>query len=191
MKHSLFAALFGMFCHASLWAADYQFDPTHTSVHFGVAHFERSQIRGRFNKIEVRQLQLDLTQKSGQLEVLIDPDSVDTGLRLLDSIIRSEQLLDSAQFPQIRFQSNKFIFDGAQLQAVQGELTLFGQTRPLLLQARRFQCGKIKIIFIQREVCGGDFTASFARSTFGLTRYLPDVGEQIQLDISIEASPRQ
>ena len=170
-----------------LQAAEYKVDLSHTSVYFGLAHFERSQMRGRFNKIEVKQLQFD--GESGQIDLQIDVDSVDSGSRLLDGIIKSEQFLDSKEYPYIRFQSKQFVFDGKQLQAVHGQLTLHGQTRPLSLQVQRFQCGEIKIVVFKRYVCGGDFSASILRSAFGIKQLLPDVGDEVQLQISIEALP--
>lgn len=174
-------------CCLPLQAAEYKVDLSHTSVYFGVAHFERSQMRGRFNKIEVNQLQFD--GENSQIDLQIDVDSVDSGSRLLDGIIRSEQFLDSKEYPFMRFQSKQFVFAGKQLQTVHGQLSLRGQTRPVSLHAQRFQCGEVKILIFKRYVCGGDFSASILRSAFGIKHLLPDVGDEVQLQISIEALP--
>ncbi|MBI3230360.1 MAG: polyisoprenoid-binding protein [Burkholderiales bacterium] len=183
-----------MMCMAALPALaemqSYQADLSHTNVHFAVTHFERSQIRGRFNKIEVRELQWDAATGQGKLEVEIDPDSVDTGSRLLDYVLKGEQYFHSKEFSSIRFSASQFVASNGQLQAVHGQLTLHGQTLPLVLQAKRFTCGSVKLALITRQVCGGDFSASISRSTFGLGRLVPEVADQVQLDMSIEASPR-
>jgi polyisoprenoid-binding protein YceI len=44
---------------------------------------------------------------------------------------------------------------------------------------------------VGRDVCGGDFHASLPRSAFGMTRFLPDVGDTVTLHISVEATPAQ
>lgn len=174
---------------ATAQAHEYQVDASHTSVYFGVSHFERSQMRGRFNRIHFKQLRFDAASNQGRLELEVDVDSIDTGSRVLDQIIRSEQLLNSNEFPFIHFRAQQFLFVNKQLQTIEGELTIRGETRPLRLQAKRFQCGQIRLALIQREVCGGEFSTSISRSSYGLTRFLPEVGDQIQIEISVEASP--
>ncbi len=73
--------------------------------------------------------------------------------------------------------------------AVEGELSLLGTTRPLRLEADRFSCGEISLFGIRRKVCGGDFHATVTRSAFGMTRFLPEVGDNVTLQISVEARP--
>jgi polyisoprenoid-binding protein YceI len=40
----------------------------------------------------------------------------------------------------------------------------------------------------RRHVCGGAFRAVLKRSDFGMTGFLPDVGDDVQLEIGIEAT---
>jgi polyisoprenoid-binding protein YceI len=166
----------------------YQLDSSHTSVYFAVTHFGISTMRGRFMGIS-GQLAFDAAQGSGSLDLTIDPDSVDTGLRGLDAVLKSSQFFDTKEFPQARFQSTRFEFEGERLLAVHGTLNLHGVSQPLVLQAQRFQCREVKIIVLRRFVCGGDFSAKFLRSSFGMRQHLPDVGDEIALDIAVEASP--
>lgn len=166
----------------------YQLDSTHTSVAFAASHFGMSSMRGRFSGIK-GQLEFDPVQGSGSLDLVIDPDSVDTGLRGLDAVLKSPQFFDTKEFPQARFQSTRFEFDGERLLAVHGTLNLHGVSQPLVLQAQRFRCAEVKIIVIRRFVCGGDFSAKILRSSFGMRQHLPDVGDEVQLDIAVEASP--
>ncbi len=190
MKYApLLASLFAYFLPSFACADNYQADLTHSSVYFGVSHFERSQVRGRFNKIAIKELQFSAGQASGKLVVEIDPESIDTGVRLLDVILKGEQYFNSKEFPSIRYEASQFIFAQGQLQRIDGVLTMLGQSQPISLQARRFVCGEVRIALIKRQVCGGDFSASLQRSRFGMQRLLPDVGDHVQLDITIEASP--
>ncbi len=171
-----------------LQARDWQIDTSHSSVYFAVAHFQRSDIRGRLGDLKVQRLQFD--DHGGALELTLAADSVDTGNRLLDQIIRGTPLLDAENFPLIQFRSERLQLAAGRMQAVDGELTLRGVRRPLQLQVRRWQCGRVRIVLLEREVCGGTFSASLKRSEFGISRYLPDVDDTVQLEISVEASPR-
>ena len=67
-----------------------------------------------------------------------------------------------------------------------GTLTMLGKTQPVTLKATNFNCYMSPMI--KREVCGGDFETTIARSAYGmaygLTYGLPD---NIRLLIQIEA----
>lgn len=184
----LLAALTLAGTSAPLLAAPYQIDSAHTAVHFAASHFDRTWLRGRFMGIK-GQVEFDAAQKSGSLDVSIDPDTLDTGLRGLDTVLKSSQYFDTKEFPQARFISTRFEFDGERLLAVQGDLTLHGVTLPVRLQAQRFSCGEVKFLVLKRHVCGGDFHAEIRRSAFGMRHALPDVGDLVLLDIAVEASP--
>lgn len=170
-------------------AAEYVADPDHVGVHFAVSHFDVGYVRGRFAKIGAA-IELDLAGRTGRVVVTVDADSIDTGNRALDGILRSAQFLDTASFPEVRYASERFVFDGDRLVAVEGRLWLHGVLRPLKLEADRFACRTIAAGIVRRPVCGGAFRASIRRSDFGMTRFLPDVGDEVRLDVDVEASPR-
>jgi len=171
-------------------AAPFTPDLTHTTVYFGAAHFDRTTLRGRFGKIDGA-IDFDEAIMQGGFDFTIDAASVNTHLRELDSVLKSEQFLDAAQFPIIRLRSDRFVVEGGKLVAVEAKLTLHGVTQPVRLDARRFSCGDIKLIATTLHVCGGDFHLAIQRSAFGMTRFLPEVGDRVDLDLSVEASPKQ
>lgn len=177
-------------CATSALAApvEYTIDPAHTTVYFAATHTERSSVRGRFGKIDGR-IVYDADTGAGALDVTVDLASVDTGNRTLDGVLRSAQFFDIAQHPVARVRAQRFIVESGQLVAVEGELALHGVTQPLRLQAERFRCGEVTLFGVSRQVCGGDFRAEVPRSAFGMTRFLPDVGDTISLQVAVEASP--
>jgi len=158
-------------------------------VQFAVSHLDISYVRGRFDKINVT-IDFDPAAKTGRTVVTVDPDSIDTGNRQIDSVLRTDQFLDTAAFPEIRFASERFVFEGDKLVAIEGRLWLHGVERPLRLEAERFVCKDVTLGLAKKPVCGGAFHASFKRTDFGMTRFIPDVGDEVRLDIGIEASPR-
>jgi polyisoprenoid-binding protein YceI len=190
LRFLFLSLLFLIMGTAPVMAASYQIDPSHTAIYFSAAHFERTFMRGRFMGIK-GQVEFDAARKSGSLDINIDPDTVDTGLRGLDGILKSSQFLDTKEFQFARFKSSRFEFAGEQLQAVHGDLTLHGVTLPIILKASRFSCGEMKIVVLRRSVCGGDFQTQIQRSAFGMRHALPDVGDTVTLEISVEAFPME
>ncbi|SPA50539.1 YceI family protein [Cupriavidus taiwanensis] len=167
---------------------EYTLDPAHTTVYFSASHFDRSSVRGRFGRIDGR-LVYDADSGAGAIDVTVDLASVDTGNRTLDGVLRSAQFFDIAEHPLARLRADRFLTEAGHLSVVEGELTLHGVTRPVRLTAERFRCGEVTLFGVRRQVCGGDFRAEVPRSAFGMTRFLPDVGDIVTLQVAVEASP--
>ena len=164
---------------------DYAFDPTHTSVTFEVLHFGTATIRGRFALVD-GQVTLDRTARRGRVQVAIDTGSVSTGVPVLDAVLRRDDLLAAGTHPQAFLVAEQFTFDAAgAVQAVAGELTLRGSSTGLRLVAQRFRCYPHPLL--RREVCGGDFEGTLARSAFGITHSLPFVADSVRLLVQVEA----
>jgi len=163
---------------------NYLFDPTHSFVQFEVMHFGTSTLRGRFGPLD-GVATLDMRAAAGQVSLSIPTQAVSTGLAVLDSRLRQDDLLDSTAHPQAYFVAERFVFDGPTLREVRGEFTLRGISRPLALHAQRFACGTHPVV--QRPWCGGDFEAELRRSDYGLTFGLPLVADRVRLLIQVEA----
>ncbi|MER1967777.1 YceI family protein [Castellaniella sp. GW247-6E4] len=165
-------------------AADYEVEPHHTFVTFEVLHNGTSTTRGRFDAIEGR-VSFDPAARSGQADIRIDTASVDSGSDPFDEHLRGADFLHIAQFPEARFQSTAFVFDGERLAAVRGRLTLLGAAHEVELRAERFNC--YQNARIGREVCGGDFQAEIQRSQWGMGFGLPGIPDAVRLVVQIEA----
>ena len=168
-------------------AAEFALDASHTAVYFAVPHYDISLVRGRIAKL-AGSVRFDPASRTGAIDIRIDADSLDTGNRTLDQILRSDQYLDTASFGDVRFAGSDFVFDGERLVAINGTLVLHGVARPLRLAAQRFTCKDVRLGLVAHNVCGGEFTATIRRSEFGMTRFLPDVGDTVELSISVEAT---
>lgn len=163
---------------------EYRFDPSHTFVHIEVRHFGTSTIRARFGPVAGSVL-LDREVRTGSLDVSIATAGVSTGVRVFDNRLREGDLLASAEFPQATFVADRFVFDGAgHLVEVGGAFTLRGVRQPLTLRALRFAC-EVRAM-LQREVCGGDFTAEVERSAFGAVFGLPFVADRVGILVQVE-----
>jgi polyisoprenoid-binding protein YceI len=162
----------------------YQLDSTHTFPSFEVSHFGTSITRGRFDKTS-GMVKLDPVAKTGKLDVVIETASIDTGYAKLEDHLRSEDFLNVAKYPTITFKSDKFTFDGANLVGVEGNLTISGVTKPVKLDVQHFKCGTHP--FVKKPWCGANVVTEIKRSDFGVSLYVPDVGDTLKIQIQIEA----
>jgi polyisoprenoid-binding protein YceI len=175
------------FVAAAAAAAPFTLDTGHTRVLFAVPHYDLSLVRGRFTKV-AGTVEFDAERKAGRIDVRVDPGIVDTGNRALDQILRGNQYLDAATYGDVRYAGERFVFDGERLAGIDGTLVLHGVARPLRLTAQRFTCKEVAAGIVTRYVCGGEFRATLRRSDYGIVQMLPDVGDQVELTIDVEAT---
>jgi len=168
-------------------AAEFALDASHTSVHFAVSHYDISLVRGRFLKMSGT-VQFDPEAKTGAVAISVEANSVDTGNKQLDHVLVSAQFLDAGQYPEVRFVGDRLLFEGSRLTAIDGTLTLHGVERPLRLHTQRFVCKEVPAGLARRQVCGGEFRTVINRLEFGMTRFVPEVGSEVELAISVEAT---
>jgi polyisoprenoid-binding protein YceI len=163
----------------------YIIDATHTFPSFEISHLGFSTQRGRFNNTTGKIL-LDMTAKSGSVEVNIDTNSIDTGLEALEKVLRDPDWFGVAQFPTMTFKGDRLRFEGDKLVGVDGALTLRGVTRPVSLKVDHFRCAMHPLR--KKPACGADATTTLKRSEFGMVKFpAPIVGEDVKIAIQIEA----
>jgi polyisoprenoid-binding protein YceI len=162
----------------------YTVDSRHTFPVFEVNHLGFSTQRGRFNKVTGK-ITLDRAARSGSIDVVIDAASIDMGLEKWDEHMRSEDFFNVAKFPTMTFKSTKVTFDGDKLVGAEGDFTLLGVTKPVRLTVAGFRCGENPVA--KKQACGADASTTLKRSEFGMTKYLPGVGDDIKLLIPVEA----
>jgi polyisoprenoid-binding protein YceI len=147
-------------------AIEHRIDPAHTFASFEIDHFGATTNRGRFSVQPGGVLVFNPTEAAGQVDITVNTASVSTGTPVFDAKLRSDDVLDTQRFPTARFVSDRFVFDGGRLVAVQGQLTLRGQTRPIGFRTLKFNCYNNPLI--GRTVCGGEFDAVIDRTAFGI-----------------------
>jgi len=186
MKKSLTAFALSVTLAAPAFAMDsYTIDPNHTFPIFEVNHYGFSTQRGRFNKSSGK-ITLDIAAKKGSVDLSIDTTSLDMGFDTWNKYISAEGFFNTEKFPVMSFKSDKLIFEGDKVVAAEGDFTLLGVTRPLRLTVSNFRCGPHP--FNKKTMCGADVTATLKRSDFGMTKYLPAVGDEVKISSPIEAA---
>ncbi|HEX2042238.1 MAG TPA: YceI family protein [Acidimicrobiales bacterium] len=109
----------------------YVLDPAHSRIGFVARHAMVTKVRGSFREFEGR-AQLDADDPSrSRFELTIQAGSVDTGNPDRDAHLRSNDFLDPASYPQIRFVSTAVEAAGPDTYKVTGDLTIKGVTKPV------------------------------------------------------------
>jgi len=186
IKH-IIAALVAVSAVGTAFAADtYAIDPNHTYPSFEADHFGGlSTWRGKFDKT-TGNVVLDRAAKTGSLDITIDATSLDFGHEKMNGHAKSAEMFDVAKFPTATYKSNSITFKGDVPATVNGELTLHGVTKPVVLTINKFKC--IQHPMLKREVCGADASATFNRADFGVD-YGVKMGfaPEVKLAIEVEA----
>jgi polyisoprenoid-binding protein YceI len=166
------------------WCVSYAIDPAHTYPGFEIDHLGFSTQRGQFDRVSGF-VELDQVAHTGRLEIRVDTTSLDTGQDERDQVLKGDEWFQVQRYPELVYRSERFIFDHDQLVAVDGSLTLLGQTHPLRLEITRFKCGFN--LAEKKRGCGADARALLRRSDYGMRTGLPFVGDEVRLNIQVEA----
>lgn len=162
----------------------YIIDENHTKPRFEYNHFGYSTQLSRFDKANGK-ITLDITAKTGTVDVVIDAKSVNTGYALFNGHLQGEDFFDTAQYPTITFKSNTLKFDNDRLVAVEGELTVKSVVKPVTLTVTSFKCMPHPIL--KKDACGANATTVIKRSEFNAGKYAPAVSDEVTLTIPVEA----
>jgi polyisoprenoid-binding protein YceI len=169
----------------------YTFDPGHTNVTFSWIHLGLSRQSGRLLEYE-GSLEFDpLAPEQAVLDVTLKTASVWTGVAALDRDLRSSDFLDAARHPDITFRSTSVRVTGEKTGEVEGNLTIMGQTRPVVLQVRWNYTGehplaKFNPTYLGKFVSGFSARTSIMRSAWGVSRGIPLISDEIEISIETE-----
>jgi len=166
----------------------YVIDNNHTFPHFTYSHFGYSSQTHKFDKTSGKVV-LDRAAKTGSAEIVIDATSVNTGIPLFNEHLQGADFFDTAKYPTITFNSGKMTFKGDQPVSLSGDLTIKGVTKPVTLTITHFKCMPHPMLKV--EACGANATTQIKRSAFNMSKYVPNVSDEVSLTLAIEAVREQ
>ncbi|HLW05446.1 MAG TPA: YceI family protein [Azoarcus sp.] len=186
MKKTLIAAAFASLFVGQAMAAPqtYVVEPSHTFPRFSYDHWGMSKQILRFNTT-TGTVVLDAEAEQAHVDITVDMTSIDTGFALFDEHIQNEDFLDTAQYPEARYTSTKVIFEEGVPVSIEGELTIKDVTKPVTLTVTSFFNDAHPML--EKDAIGANATAVIKRSDFNAGKYAPNVGDEVTLDIAIEA----
>jgi len=158
-------------------------EPNHTFVRFSYNHLGFSTQESRFNST-TGTVTYDPVAKTASIEMVINTKSVDTGSDLFNGHIQGADYLDTAKFGTATFKSTSVKFDGDKPVSIEGNLTVKGITKPVTLTVTSFKHG---LNMMKKDQIGADATCTIKRSDFNMAKAVPLVGDEVTLEIVIEA----
>jgi polyisoprenoid-binding protein YceI len=167
---------------AHVESGTYAIDPQHTQVLFAISHMGFTTYYGRFSDASGV---LNLSVKdpaASSLEVQVPTSTASTTSEKLNGELKEPAWFDAAKYPQIIFKSVSVTRTAADTANVTGNLTLHGVTKPVTLAVRFIGAGVNPLD--KKYTVGFSATGMIRRSEFGMTTYVPLIGDQVELTLS-------
>lgn len=187
MRSTLLAGLFvtlGLSASALAAPETYVIDGNHTMPRFSYSHFGYSTQLSKFDKTSGKII-LDKEAKQGAIDVTIQMTSVNTGYALFNEHIQGEKFFDTAKYPTATFKSTKMNFKGDKVSSIEGTLTIKGVSQPVTLAVTSFKC--MPHPMAKKDACGANANVVVKRSDFNMGEHVPYVGDEVTIDIPVEA----
>ncbi len=167
---------------AAAQAGSYAVEPYHTRILFSVSHMGFSTWYGEFTGASGTLAFDPARLAASKLDISVPTGSISTSNAKLDGELKSAQWFDATQFDTIHFQSTKIARTGANTADVSGQLTFHGVTKPVVLKAK-FNAAGVNPLDKAYTV-GFEVSGDIKRSDFGVTTYVPLIGDEVHLIIS-------
>ena len=185
-RHILLAALLASASFgAAAEAVRYDIDPDHTMVLASWSHLGYSHPSANFGGAHGTITYDPQAPETSSVEVTLPLTGLDSFVPKLDEHLRGADFFDAARFPEARFRSTSVRATGEGRLAVDGELTVRGVTRPVVLDVVLNKAGPHPMG--GTPTIGFDATATLKRSEFGMAMAVPMVSDEVSLRITTEA----
>ncbi len=190
LRIGLVASLLSLFLipQAPGWSAEFEIDPTHSSVGFVVKHIV-SKVKGQFNEFTGSFRYDPKAPEKSSVEAVLQAHSINTNMAKRDDHLRSPDFFDTAKYPTATFKSTSAKSAGDHRLEVPGVLTLHGVSKPVVLSVQGGEMAK--------DPWGGTRTGFTATTTinrkdFGISwnKTLDNggllIGDEVRIEIEIE-----
>jgi polyisoprenoid-binding protein YceI len=169
----------------ALAADTYTFDGAHSSANFAVRHMGISTVRGRFADVSGTILFNEKAPEKSSVTAVIKSASVTTDNATRDKHLNTPDFFDTANYPEIKFQSTHIRHVAANKYIVVGNLTIRDVTKqveiPFMLAQGKGMKGEPRLgaegsLTINRF----DYKVSYDPTGMG-------VSKDVKIDLSVEA----
>ena len=181
---------------AEVPAGSYKLDREHASLIFRVNHLGFSNYTARFKRFDAK-LEFDPRNlAASKVTATVDPDSLETDYPNpakvdFNAELKGPEWLNVATFPEMRFESRRIDVTGENTVRINGDLTLHGVTRAIVLEAV-FNGGYAGHPMDPHARIGFSAHGTLKRSQFGIAYGIPapgttmGVGDDVNVVIEAE-----
>lgn len=169
----------------------YKVDLSHASIVWKVSHLGLSNYVARFTDFDASIHYNPDNVAASKVMASINPLSIQTAYpnaaeKDFDKVLATEKgWFNGKQFPSIEFSSTKIEMlteDSAQMT---GDLTFLGVTKPVVLDVK-FNGAMQRQPFSGKPTLGFSATTTLDRTQWGMTKYAPNIGAQVEVMIEGE-----
>lgn len=164
--------------------SNYTIESNHTYVEYQISHFDTSVQSGKW--FATGNLHFDENKiQDSSVNINIQIGNIVSGIPELDKHLTGSGFFDVAKYPTATFVSKKVSKLKKDQFKVDGDLTLHGITKPVTLSVTKNKVGVNPMTKLQ--TAGFSATTTIKRSDFGLVAYPQALGNEIKLNIQVEA----
>lgn len=172
-------------------AGVYTVDKNHASLIWKVSHAGLSNYTARFKTFDaqINYDPKDVTKST--VTATIDPTTIETDFTVTaekdfnKELATGDKWFNAGKYPTISFKSTKVEKTGGSTGKLHGELTLLGVTKPVVLDVT-YNGGYAEQPFSKKPTLGFSATGKIKRSDWGLSTYVPAIGDEVQIIIEAE-----
>ena len=160
-------------------------DLNHTSTYFTAKHLLISSVPG-YIPVTSAKMELASGNIPSSIEAVMDLNKIDTHNERRDNDLRSERFLDVARYPEMTFKSTKITPGKRGTFTVNGDLTIRGVTKPVVLSGSVSEAIKDDK---GRTHVGYAANSTIDRTEWGIGATIPPaiVSKEIAINIEAEA----
>jgi polyisoprenoid-binding protein YceI len=188
MKLAQFVLPLALLASPALAADTYTLDPNHTNIVWRASHFGFSSPDGKWASASGEVVLDEAVPANSKVKVEIKLDGLVTGIPKFDDHLKSADFLDVSTYPVANFVSDVVEPTGKDTAKVTGTLTLRGVSKPVTLDVKLNKMGPHPMMNV--PTVGFTATTVIKRSEFGISAYVPNISDEVQITIEAEANKK-
>jgi len=185
MKSVLLATALTLGATSAFAAEKYVLDASHSQIVFTYNHLGFSTTTSMYSGFDGEIMMDAEAPANSSVSVSFPVMDLITGWQARSDHFMSEDFFGAAEGDMVTFESTGIEVTGEDTGLITGDLTMNGVTKSVVLDAKLNQMGDHPMA--NKPWAGFDATASVLRSDFNLGKFAPFVGDEVKINISVEA----
>jgi polyisoprenoid-binding protein YceI len=186
MKKATIIAALLIASAATTFAQTWSIDKAHSRLGFNVTHMNISETSGSFKITDAKITSSKPDFSDAVVELTADVKSIDTDNEQRDKHLQGADFFDAEKFPTLTFKSTSFKKVSDKKYKVNGNLTLHGVTKPVVLDV--VFNGTVENPMSKKTMAGFNISGIVKRTDFGIAAGMPAamLGDGVTLQASTE-----
>lgn len=185
IKSILLASALTLGATSAFAAEKYALDASHSQIVFTYDHLGFSTTTSMFSGFDGEIMMDADAPENSSVTVSFPVMDMITGWQARTDHFMSADFFGASEGDMVTFTSTGIEVTGEDTGLITGDLTMNGVTKSVVLDAKLNKMGEHPMA--KKPWAGFDATATVLRSDFNLGQFAPFVGDEVKIDISIEA----